>query len=72
MQKKVAYGAIILAAFSIALSGCAAIAIPDPAQIVSTPLGTESIKLGMSKQQVESIWGKPDNITSQEAKSSIY
>lgn len=53
------------------LAGCTAITIPNPGDIASTPLGTESIKLGMSKAQVESIWGKPDNIRMEESKDSF-
>jgi hypothetical protein len=48
-----------LAAF---VFGCAAITVPSPEEIVTHPLGTESIKIGMTKKQVESIWGKPSNI----------
>jgi len=53
------------------LQGCTAITIPNPGDIASTPLGTESIKLGMSKARVESIWGKPDNIRIEESKDSF-
>ena len=42
--------------------GCSAIQVPDADDVISHPLGTESIKIGMSKQQVESIWGKPDDV----------
>ena len=53
------------------LCGCTAITIPNPGDIASTPLGTDSIKLGMSKEKVESIWGKPDNIRMEESKDSF-
>ena len=39
--------------------GCSAITIPTPTDVLKTPLGTESIKIGMTKQEVESLWGKP-------------
>ena len=39
-----------------------AIIIPNPADVVKHPLGTESIKVGMTKEQVESIWGKPSQV----------
>ena len=42
--------------------GCSVIQVPDAEDVISHPLGTESIKLGMSKQQVESIWGKPNDV----------
>lgn len=48
------------------MTGCAALTIPTPNEIAETPLGTESIKIGMTKHQVESIWGKPDTITTEE------
>ena len=53
---------IILIVFCAFLTGCSAITLPDPNEVVSHPLGTESIKVGMTKQQVESIWGKPDSV----------
>lgn len=54
---------VVLAVSSfLVLSGCSAISLPDPTDVVKTPLGTESIKIGMSKAQVESLWGKPDDI----------
>lgn len=33
-----------------------------PKEIGENPLGTTSLKLGMTKKQVESLWGKPDLI----------
>ena len=45
-----------------AFSGCAGIEPPNPRDIISHPIGTESVKIGMSKTQVESIWGKPDEV----------
>ena len=54
---------IILAIFMAPLiCGCSTLAIPTPDEILKKPLGTESIKVGMTKQQVESIWGKPNQI----------
>ena len=58
-------------ALILPLAGCSTGMLPNPEQIASTPLGTESIKLGMSKQQVESLWGKPDNIQSEENKDAL-
>lgn len=64
---------LILPVFTITLFGCAITStIPTPSEIVSTPLGTESIKLGMSKEKVESLWGKPDTITMEEGKDSFH
>lgn len=42
--------------------GCAGIQPPDTDEILRHPLGTESVKLGMTKAEVESKWGKPDEV----------
>jgi len=54
---------IIILAVSVtafALAGCAGITPPSPDDMIRQPLGKSSLKVGMSKQQVESLWGKPD------------
>lgn len=58
----VKYRFIILAASvaAFALAGCAGITPPSPDDMIRQPLGKSSLKVGMSKQQVESLWGKPD------------
>ena len=53
---------IIILVSSVFFYGCSAIIIPNPGDVVKHPLGTESIKVGMTKEQVESIWGKPSQI----------
>jgi hypothetical protein len=45
------------------LSGCAGIEAASPDEVIKHPFGTESVKIGMTKQQVESLWGKPDEVT---------
>jgi hypothetical protein len=50
-------------------AGCAGIQPPTPDEVMSHPLGTESIKIGMTKEQVESLWGKPDEIRQVEDKT---
>lgn len=57
---------------ALALCGCAAITLPTPQDIVSKPLGTESIKIGMTKERVISLWGKPDSIQYDEGKDSLH
>ena len=48
---------------AIALCGCSLLrTVPSPEEIIKTPFGTESIKIGMTKKQVESLWDKPDEI----------
>jgi len=49
-------------------TGCSAIIIPNPQDVVKHPLGTESIKIGMTKAQVEELWGKPNQIKTSEDK----
>jgi hypothetical protein len=53
---------------AVLFTGCSAIEIPTPSDIMKSPLGTESIKIGMSRQQVEALWGKPDDVTMVEDK----
>ena len=44
-----------------AISGCAEIdPFEAPAEVIRHPLGTESIRTGMSKEEVISKWGEPD------------
>jgi len=50
------------------LSGCAGIEPPSPDDVIRKPFGNGPIKIGMSKQEVESIWGKPDEVRTVEDK----
>ena len=50
----------------IFLFGCAEIDIPTPQDVLKHPLGTESVKRGMSKDQVKDLWGEPDETTYEE------
>jgi outer membrane protein assembly factor BamE (lipoprotein component of BamABCDE complex) len=56
-------GKLVIAVMFVAVLalGCSALTIPTPNDIVKTPLGTETIKIGMTKQQVEALWGKPND-----------
>lgn len=65
------FGAIAYFIVAMALTGlygCNTLTIPSPDEIIKKPLGTESVKIGMTKSQVESIWGKPDSVTTAESK----
>ena len=68
-----AIGIPILAALTLSafLSGCSAITIPNPEDVIKHPLGTETIKIGMTKSQVEEYWGKPNNIRTVEDKQKL-
>lgn len=58
----------MLLCLSPLLAGCSIIQIPDPDDVARHPLGTESVKIGMTKQEVESLWGRPNEITTAEDK----
>lgn len=54
---------ICLLALLLVFSGCAVLdQVPSPEQVVNTPLGTDTIKIGMTKDQVTEIWGEPDYV----------
>ena len=57
---------------AIILSSCSAIIIPNPQDVVKHPFGTESIKVGMTKQQVEALWGKPSQVKIAENKEKWH
>lgn len=46
----------------LSLTGCADIAPPTPVSIIKKPLGTDSVKIGMTKDRVKEVWGEPDQI----------
>ena len=53
---------VVISLLVIVLLGCAEITPPSPIEILKHPLGTGLLKLGMSKEEVISIWGEPDDI----------
>ncbi len=59
---------VIIASLSL-ICGCNTLTIPSPDDIISKPLGTESVRIGMTKNQVESIWGRPDVVSTVENKN---
>lgn len=49
--------------------GCSMIeSIPSPEDVVKYPLGKTTLRTGMTKQEVEFKWGKPDSISTVEDK----
>ena len=44
------------------LIGCADITPPTPGYILQRPIGTDSVKVGMTKDKVKELWGDPDQI----------
>ena len=58
---------ILLAFFVLSVTGCAEINLFEaPTQVLKHPLGTDPIKIGMSKDEVVSMWGRPDQINNLE------
>ena len=49
--------------------GCSAITVPNPEDVAKCPLGSEAIKIVMTQGQVESLWGKPDDVRMVEDKN---
>ncbi len=41
-------------------SGCADMEVPGPRQVLTNPIGTSAVKIGMSKAQVLQIYGEPN------------
>ena len=75
MRKMTVYRARFIAVLFMIMApaalfcGCSAITVPSPGEVVKCPLGSEAIKIGMTKGQVESLWGKPDDIRMVEDKN---
>ncbi len=47
----------------LSLAGCTLVeTIPTPEYIIQRPIGTSSVKIGMTKNEVRAFWGKPDQI----------
>lgn len=61
---------IVIIALSILSYGCTLIeAIPRPDEVLKNPLGKDVLRVGMTKHEVESKWGKPDEIRTVEDKN---
>ena len=53
--------AMVISVLELILLGCAEIdPFETPGQVIRHPLGTESIRVGMTKNEVISYWGEPD------------
>ena len=52
---------ILIIALSVLGYGCTLLEqIPNPGEVIKNPLGKTDLRVGMSRQEVESKWGKPD------------
>jgi len=56
--------AIILIIITVFLTGCTLFKPVNPEKVLTNPIGTDSIKVGMTKDQVRSLLGDPDSIVS--------
>ena len=54
---------ILVAACALFLCGCADIEPPTPEYILKRPIGTDSVKIGMTKDRVRDVWGDPDSVS---------
>jgi outer membrane protein assembly factor BamE (lipoprotein component of BamABCDE complex) len=53
------------------LTGCAIINPLKPQQMLTNPLGTDSLKIGMTKEQVKSLLGEPDSVNTMESSKDV-
>ncbi len=54
---------VVILMATLFVYGCTLIeTIPSPEEVLRYPLGKTDLKVGMSKQEVELKWGKPDEI----------
>ncbi len=67
-MSKILLKGIFIAAF-LSMAGCAGIQPPNPVEVLKHPLGAGSLKMGMSKEEVESRLGKPDEVNQVEDSS---
>lgn len=51
---------LLILFLSVIVTGCADIETPSPAEILKNPIGSGSVKIGMTKSQVVSLYGEPD------------
>ena len=62
---------VLIAVFVLAVFayGCSMLeSIPGPGEVMKYPLGKTTLRIGMTKQEVEFKWGKPDSISTIEDK----
>ena len=59
----------LLLAITLSISGCAGIVPPTPGDMIKQPFGKSSLSVGMTKSQVEAMWGKPDEMKTVEDKA---
>lgn len=60
---------LFLLSLIFVLFGCAEIDPPGPREILTRPFGKGPLRIGMTKEEILSIWGKPDTMSSLESAS---
>ena len=53
---------LILIILLVFTAGCADITPPMPSDIIKNPLGSDSVKIGMTKDHIRDLWGEPNQI----------
>lgn len=56
-----------LAISALIFSGCAEITPPTIKKVMESPLGTGPLRVGLTKEEVQEIWGRPDTVELQDA-----
>ena len=51
----------ILVISALVIAGCSGMEAPTPKDIIKNPIGPNAVKVGMSKQEVASIYGEPNS-----------
>jgi len=54
------YNLISLIILVISISGCSVLEVPKPDDIIKSPLGSSSVKIGMTQNEVISLYGDPN------------
>ena len=54
---------LILCVITVSImTGCAEITPPSPQEVLESPFGKGPLRIGMTKEEVRSLWGEPDSI----------
>jgi hypothetical protein len=56
----------ICLAMVLAVAGCAEIKPPKPREIMHEPLGESPLRVGMTREEVKSLWGQADVVRTAE------
>ena len=68
-QKSSARCLAVFLLLPILFFGCAGIEPPSPREILENPLGKGPLRIGMTREEVRSLWGNPDQVNKQNSDS---